>query len=48
MAIIEQCVSEIRKHSDGTYSFNKLGYGSKGEVVEYRHFYNIKSIGLCQ
>ena len=38
MAIIEQCVSEIRKHSDGTYSYNKLGYGSKGEVVEYRHY----------
>lgn len=38
MAIIEQCVSEIRKHNDGSYSFNKIGYGNKGSIVEYRHY----------
>lgn len=38
MAIIEQCVYEVRKHDDGTYSFNQIGYGAKGKVVEYRHY----------
>lgn len=28
----------VRKHDDGTYSFNKKGNGIKGEIVEYRHF----------
>lgn len=38
MAIIEQCIYEVRKHDDGTYSFNKKGNGTKGKIVEYRHF----------
>lgn len=38
MAIIERCVYEVRKHENGTYSFNQTGYGAKGKIVEYRHY----------
>lgn len=38
MAIIEQCIYEVRLNDDGTYTFCKSGSETKGILIEYRHY----------
>lgn len=37
-AVMRQHVVELRKSSDGTYSFNSLGENGRGEIVEFIHY----------
>ncbi|MBQ7205017.1 MAG: hypothetical protein IJS04_04150 [Muribaculaceae bacterium] len=37
-AILNECVMEFRQKEDGTYTFNCLGTGGTGKIIEYFHY----------
>lgn len=38
LAVMEQCMVELRIKADGSYTFNRAGAGGVGEIVEYIHY----------
>lgn len=37
-AKMEGVIMELRQRPDGTYSFNRLGVGGDGKLIEYIHY----------